>query len=274
MEIVLIDIGVFQPYILDNIRNLKLFGNDTITVITDKHLVDNFKNVNVSIVLTSDIDDNEFDKKNKLSTGFWANCSKRLFLLYNYMKKYNKTNCIHIENDYLIYFKANEVQFGNSMWLTMDSPDRCIPGIIFVPDFMSLLQLTVSYDFGQNDMVNMARFYKRGTSKNLPILHEHVLFENHFDTFQMIFDAAAIGQYLGGIDMIHTNGGVPGFVNETCVVDYSKYTFHWVKEDTNFVPMLKTNEIFYKIAGLHIHSKRLHNFQGDLPIEKNLITFL
>ena len=41
MEIILIDTGVFQKYIHDNIRNLKAFGNYNITVITDKSLSNN-----------------------------------------------------------------------------------------------------------------------------------------------------------------------------------------------------------------------------------------
>jgi hypothetical protein len=88
----------------------------------------------------------------------------------------------------------------------------------------------------------------------------------------MIFDAAAIGQYLGGIDTIHKNGGVPGFVNETCIIDYSKYTFHWIKDNNLFIPMVKIDNQYYKIAGLHIHSKRLNNFQADSPKETRLIT--
>jgi hypothetical protein len=42
MEIILIDIGVYQPYIHDNIRNLKLFGNQNITIITDPKLINKF----------------------------------------------------------------------------------------------------------------------------------------------------------------------------------------------------------------------------------------
>ena len=45
MEFVLIDIGIFQDYILDNIRNLKLFGNNNITVITETYFFKKFENV-------------------------------------------------------------------------------------------------------------------------------------------------------------------------------------------------------------------------------------
>jgi len=269
MEIILIDIGIFQEYILDNIRNLKLFGNENITVITDPHLIDKFKEINV--VSTADIETNTFDKNNKLPEGFWANCSKRLFLLYSYMKKYNRTNCIHIENDYTIYFSTKNLKESEFLWLTMDSPNRCIPGIVFIHNYSNLEPLINNYDFSKNDMENMAKFHNSNDSvKSFPIHFN----SEYFDTFEMIFDAAAIGQYLGGIDTIHKNGGIPGFVNETCIIDFSKYTFHWVKENELFVPMIKVEDRFYKIAGLHIHSKRLSNFQGDSPKEQTLIKYL
>ena len=35
MKIILVSIGNFQEYIIDNIKNLKLFNNNDITVITD-----------------------------------------------------------------------------------------------------------------------------------------------------------------------------------------------------------------------------------------------
>ena len=36
MKIILVSIGNFQEYILDNIKNLLLFNNNNITVITNK----------------------------------------------------------------------------------------------------------------------------------------------------------------------------------------------------------------------------------------------
>jgi hypothetical protein len=189
------------------------------------------------------------------------------------MKKYNKTNCIHIENDYLIYFSTDEIKdLDNKVWLTMDSPDRCIPGIIFIPNYNTLEPLIKTYDFNNNDMVNMGKFYNNNKNlvEKLPILNNYPYFEK----WNMIFDAAAIGQYLGGVDTIHKNGGIPGFVNETCVIDYSKYKFSWVKNENDlYIPMINIEEKFYKIAGLHIHSKRLFNFQAEYPKEENLIKF-
>ena len=255
MEIILIDIGVFQPYLNDNIRNLKLFGNNNITIITDEHLVSNF---NEKIILTSELDDYDFDKQVRIAPGFWANTSKRLFYLYSYMKKYNKKNCIHIENDYMLYFNTSELTPTDEVLLTMDSPQRCIPGFVFIPGHEKLEPLIKNYDFGKNDMINMANFYhnNRMTVRTLPIINEH-----------SIFDAAAIGQYLGGVDPNNIAGDTRGFVNESCVVDYSLYNFYWKTYNNLNLPYLNDS----RIMCLHIHCKRLHDFQADKPNEQKLI---
>ena len=159
MEIIFIDTGVFQKYIHDNIKNLKAFTNYNITVITDKSLAKHFTDVNV--VFTEDLELFNFDKRIKLEEGFWANTSKRLFILYSYMNKFNKTNCIHVENDYLIYFKANEFDLENKVWVTIDDGERCIPGIIFIPNAKKLEPLIKNYNFKENDMTNMYNFYNK-----------------------------------------------------------------------------------------------------------------
>jgi hypothetical protein len=269
MEVVLIDTGIYQEYIPQNIRNLKLFGNE-VTIITDSHLLQNFVNIeNVNIVLTDELDTMDFESKNQLTPGFWANTSKRLFLLYAYLKKFNKKNVVHIENDYLIYCKTSDLNFEKDKFhLTMDSPDRCIPGILYIPDYTFMEPLFKNYRYNVTDMYNLGFFYNENKSvKRISI------FPEHGDTLE-IFDAAAIGQYLGGIDPIHRNGAIPGFINETCTIDYSKYTFHWVKGNNGlWVPNINVGGIKYPVLGLHIHSKNLKNFQADLPTECRLIHF-
>ena len=86
----------------------------------------------------------------------------------------------------------------------------------------------------------------------------------NFTKFNAIFDAAAIGQYLGGIDEFNlidkTKNNTVGFKNETCVVDYSKFEFCWKKTDKLFKPYLKKEGQLIPIINLHIHSKKLFKF--------------
>lgn len=263
MEIILVDIGIFQPYILDNIRNLKLFENYNITVITSDSLQENFRDVNV--VMTSQLNSFEFDKLSQLEGDFWKNASKRLFYIYSYMKKFNKTNCIHIENDYLLYFQVDQLKF-NKVMVTIDDGERCIPGIVCIPNAEMLKPLIENYNFKENDMINMYRFYKN--NEHVECLPTSIDSSNYTN---LIFDAAAIGQYLGGIDPIHEGGGIPGYINPLFNINFSKYDFYWKKVDDLYIPCIKINGNIHKIAGLHIHSKQLQNFQGDEPIEQRLI---
>jgi len=89
----------------------------------------------------------------------------------------------------------------------------------------------------------------------------------------MLATLVAIGQYLGGIDP-NNNGGViqPGYVSPDCMVDYSVFSFRWIREASGMhVPSVRVGGIDVKIHGLHIHSKALGNFQGKAPIETRLI---
>ena len=80
--------------------------------------------------------------------------------------------------------------------------------------------------------------------------------------FNSIFDAAAIGQYLGGVDPRNIPGDTTGFINETCVVNYSYYKFIW---KFNLIlniyqPYILIDNIEILINNLHIHSKSLKKF--------------
>ena len=267
-EIVLVDIGVFQSYIIHNIENLKTFGNTHITLIADPHLRSHVEHLapDVDIVSTSDLDSYDFDALNRMSAGFWANTSKRLFYVYSYMKKFDKESCIHLENDYMIYFDGAELRGGTKLLLTMDAPGRCIPGFMFIPSHEHMESLLSNYRHDTNDMDNMAMFYHANRDKCEAL---------NIDPrgSGRLFDAAAIGQYVGGIDTIHTGGVIrPGFINETCVVDYSKYSFGWARGQCGlYVPCVLIDGTPIRIHGLHIHSKALENFLGRFPVETRLI---
>ena len=117
-------------------------------------------NSSIKIIDSASLQTN-FDKKSKLNTdfreGFWNSTSKRIFLLYEYMKQANIKNVIHIENDVLLYTNMN-YNFEEKIYLTMDSNERCIPGIIFIPKYELLTNLIENYDFTKNDMINF-NFY-------------------------------------------------------------------------------------------------------------------
>lgn len=187
------------------------------------------------------------------------------------MEKYNLTNCIHIENDVLLYYNINTLKNyfnDNYLYIPFDTYKRNIASIMYIPNCSIFKNVLDKYDFTKNDMENFAYIkFNTGLIQNMPIFpnifvtsKEESFVSENFNTFNVIFDAAAIGQFLGGVDPRNITGDTTGFVNETCVIKYNKYNFVWEIEDNIKKPYLVINNIKFKIFNLHIHSKNLLKF--------------
>lgn len=282
MKIIFVCIGNFQEYILDNIKNLKLFQNNDIVIITDKPFFHYFENLNIILVDSANLQDFNFNNKSSLDknfrNGFWHLCSLRFFYLYSYIKTNNLTNCIHLENDVITYINFDKFDSNikhNKLYVTYDCDTRVIPGIIFIPNADALKPIIDRYDFNLNDMENLG-IYDISIIEPLPIIpiidttNINKLNMNYFD-FNSIFDAAAIGQYLGGVDKRNKNGDTRGFVNETCLIKYDNYKFFWIQKDKLFIPHIVVDNNLVRINNLHIHSKELYKFIANNPLEDKFI---
>jgi hypothetical protein len=281
MKIILVSAGNFQEYIIDNIKNLKLFGNKDIVVITEKRFFPLLIDLSVTLVDTAELDDFNFNNHSKLDrnfrNGFWHLCSLRLFYLYSYINKNNIVNTIHLENDVLTYINFDNIIDNfkkKKIYATFDCDTRVIPGILFIPNALALKPIIDLYDFSLNDMQNLAKL-DESIIEPLPIfpiidLQINKLNKNFID-FNFIFDGAAMGQYLGGVDKRNDNNETGGFINETCLIKYNNYIFNWIKINNLYVPHIFINGILIKIINLHIHSKELYKFMGDNPVENNFI---
>ena len=288
-EVILVNLKNHQSYIIDNIKNLLLFGNKNITVITTTDLIPHFDSLKEKIKI---VDENElelsyFDKGNKQNgsfrNGFWPLTSKRLFCVYEYIRKYKIERCFHLENDTMVYKKLDDIVpslNNDKLYVTMDAANRCIAGIMYIPKYFNMVPLIENYMYHRNDMLNLVNFFIKnpGFCEAFPIIQENTHYQKNdtysknYDSFKMIFDGAAIGQYLGGVDPRNKGGDTRGFINETTVVKYNKYKFWWIKnKESLYVPHIELNDKFVPVCNLHIHSKRLENFMGDDPKETKLI---
>jgi hypothetical protein len=279
-QIVLVSTGTFQNYIKENITQLLNFEFDIHVIVDFKFLkeMDEYKS-SITLVDSTTLQ-TDFDKKSKLDkhfrNGFWNNASKRLFIVYEYMKIKNLTNVIHLENDVLLYSNMN-YNFDEKIYITMDSKDRCIPGIIYIPKYDLFTKLIENYDFTQNDMINLCKFYNNNKDivKTFPIIDDSLdkcIYNENFQEFNSIFDGAAIGQYLGGVDPRNIAGDSTGFINETCEIKYDNYRFKWIKKGKYSFPHIEINSKLIPINNLHIHCKKLEKFRIDNPIENKYIT--
>lgn len=292
MKIILVNIGVFQEYIFDCIKQLQLHKNYDITIITnrsffDRYLIIALNSPNIELIDCDELDDLNYKNNSGMSrsfrNGFAFYASQRLFLVYSYMKKYNVSQCVHIENDNMIYENLDIIFPGSLSYATkvcgvFDSPHRVIPGILYIPSIESFYEILKNYRSQLNDMENLGMC--ANVIEKLPILPKIEGYTNsnyvvglpytaNFSRFgtNHIFDGAAIGQFLGGIDPRNTTEkDTRGFVNETCVVKYNNFEFVWENDDTApliYKPYLKIVGNKYPIVNLHIHSKNLAGFSSS-----------
>jgi hypothetical protein len=279
-HVVLVSTGVFQSYMKTNVEQLLKFDFN-IHVIIDRTFFDSMEEYKSRITLVdSSRLQTDFDSKSTLDKhfrgGFWNNASKRLFILNEYMKQQGLNNVIHLENDVLLYSDMN-YDLDEKIYIVMDAHDRCIPGIVYIPNHELFDQLINEYDYSKNDMENLAIFYHRHRDivNTFPIIDNSVvksIYNQEFERFNSIFDGAAMGQYLGGVDPRNIPGDTTGFINETCVIKYNNYQFKWLKKGARHVPHILINNHWIQVNNLHIHSKRLEEFSMDNPIENRVIT--
>ena len=279
MNIVLTCLNNFQDYILTNIDQLIKLGNKNIYVITNTHLLEyfNYYKGNITLINADTLPDSyNFSSTSSLDNnfrgGFWKLTSQRFFAVYEFMHKYNVENVIHIENDVLLYYNCDELiplLNKNVCYLPFDTYNRNIASIMYIPNVSIFKTILDNYNFNINDMENFSYIkQKTGLIENFPIFkkeyatnNEELFVSNNSEIFSFIFDAAAIGQYLGGVDPRNMPGDTSGFVNETCVIKYNKYKFAFKDSDNGIKqPFLIINNNIIPIFNLHIHSKKLKKF--------------
>ena len=289
MKVILVCIGVFREWILDNIKQLKLQGNNDIVLLMEKK---NFQYINKDLDIDLiDINEykseyiQEFKKKLNLDTtfrdGFWYNCSLRFVYIYEYMRQNNITDIIHIENDNMIYENLDNLKDKfdkNKMYFAFDTfypYHRAIPSIIYIPNHEIFKIILDNYDMNHNDMENLGKYINSSITEPFPIIfieNEKHFFNKNFIQFNCIFDANAIGQYLYGVDKRNDPNDTTGFINEACVIKFNNYNFYWKKDNNLWNPYIEKNNNFYKILNIHVHSKFLNKFLSDNPVENKFIT--
>lgn len=273
-SIILVHTGnEFPVYLNDCIFQLKKHQTD-IHLIISKKLVALVCDKGINISFAEDYETSAYKnfkvlhKDQNYKDGFWTRTSSRFFLIESYARLNNIKSFFHIETDVLLYsnliLEKNILDNSNyEMSLIMDSDIRCVPSLMWFKDYKLLSNLCnhLQNNNRNDDMFNLATFYKKNTSRilNLPISPKNdnnsllLKYDNMAKEFGSIFDGAAIGQFLGGI---YSDPKIRNFVNKDCSVDYSKFKFKWINKEPFIIFKNKT----LKINNLHIHSKQLKKF--------------
>jgi len=176
MNIVLTCLVNFQPYILDNIRQLHRLGHarENIFILCNQHMVPQFGTVKefITIIEVEELEGQEdefrYDDRSGLDNGFrggfWKLASSRFFVIHRFMKKYNVRDVLHLENDVVMYYHGNELMSyldPTRMYLPFDNYERNIASIVYIPDANVLGGVLRHYDMGKNDMYNFSSIAKK-----------------------------------------------------------------------------------------------------------------
>lgn len=220
--------------------------------------------------------------------GFWKFASERFFVLEQAMETLALDELIHLENDVLLYTDPARLlptlRAHYSIASTFDNDSRCIPGFVYVGSRAAMAELTTLLLLckGANDMMALAaiRNARPALIDNLPILpdfwrptlrstngqttREPARYSRHFADFGGVFDAAALGQYIGGVDPHNRDGDTRGFVNEACLFQPNELQISWRKNERGLLcPWLSHEGREFPAFTLHIHCKDLARYRSD-----------
>ena len=220
--------------------------------------------------------------------GFWIYTSERFFYLEEFMSQQNLSDVFHLENDVLLYadlkllLPAFRKNYSDKIGTTFEKDFRCVPGFLYIPRTEPLSRLVQFMaersESGDADMVSIGkfRFYHGAWIDLLPIAtmeyindHEPLRspggevskesksYGKFVDDFQSLFDAAALGIFLGGDDPRYHETRV-GTINPNCVFNASYCQIDWELDGQGRrIPILVYKGKRTKINNLHMTNKTL-----------------
>lgn len=209
---------------------------------------------------------------------FWVSTTSRILYIRSFMELFQIDNIFHVENDVMLYENLNTIESfldKSYTYVVKDSPRRVIASIVYfntvetkgMCDFI-LQSLQDNPTLNDMDLLGMY-----ANKNNVKVKYFPFEFTNNVSNY--IFDGAAIGQFLGGIDPqnVRDNNPTKGFINETCIFKPNTANF-FVKlikfENTSIPISIPYSEKDYdvkQLVNLHIHSKSLFEFSSIFNIQ-------
>lgn len=261
--------------------------------------------------------------------GFWISTTSRFFYIRELMNLYSINGLFHIENDIIMYESFKNIyssvtkllesgtklvesenrgsmdselynildkeclhRESDKIWVVRDAPNRVVPSLLYFPNCETTNELVdemvtniLDTPLFINDMDNIGKY---SNTIDLPIFPCVKDFDNN-----LMFDGAAIGQYMGGVDIRNVQcreeekeilefvGVKIGFVNETSVFkpDSCIFSKRNIKTNEHNIPLKAVicvdsdKKKMSNVANVHIHSKQLYKFSSVFDIKySDLIT--
>ena len=311
---ILVYIGYLREFTYECVKQIRMWNptEDIYLCINNndhnKPYVENLKVYNVKVKYIEELDmtlDHKKFNQNYINlgmNGFWKYTMERFFIVEECMRKCKLENIIHLEMDNMIYFSINEIlnvcKSINKILIPSDSEFRYIAGTCFINNPESVSQLNhyfATQCTHQDEMHSIMKFYRSSQTvlDTWPVLPDgdttHLIYQErsnmkediarlskYGNIFHSVADAAAVGQYFGGIDPIHNRNNTDGFVNKDSIFSVDRLWFKWtLVNNLQRLNMSMDKETWIPITNLHIHNKNLKRWLSDIPeMTKHLANIL
>ena len=203
--------------------------------------------------------------------GFWIQTANRFMLIADLMILLSLENCLHLENDNVLYFDPSsklEIFKSYARFAIPFDRKRAIPGVVWFKDarIATALACYIHERSDEHDMDVIRQFCDSGLhdTKPLPTMSPGYVramglpakaYSQGYKEFGGIFDGAAIGQYFGGVDPRNIAGDTRFFVNETSDLDLRRAVLTWKYDKQKRTPILKFDDDYVNVLTVHAHSK-------------------
>lgn len=202
---------------------------------------------------------------------FWFHTSARFFVLAEYMRRTGLEDVIHLENDVALHFdplaKLDAFRAHAEFAVPMDR-QRAIAGIVWFANANAASRLTqhMLANGQSNDMESVGAFCDKNPdiARPLPTVPMSYAIEKGLpvarycegiERFGGVFDAAAIGQYIGGVHWLNNPHDTRFFVNESSDLDLRDFDLSWdVTDGARFLSLNRAGERI-PVLSIHAHSK-------------------
>ncbi len=216
----------------------------------------------------------EFERRSQLPRefrdGFWFATSSRFFVLADYMRHFEVEDVIHLENDVLLYFDPAEKLDAFRQYADFAVPldrTRAIAGVVWLSN-SKVAESLAQHMLGRsdiNDMDSVGHFCMGYSgARPLPTIPKKYAVDHQLDVrrysegldhFGGVFDAAAIGQYIGGVHWLNDPGDSRFFINESSDLDLRKFDLAWnVRKGVRSLS-IDWDGVRTDILAIHAHSK-------------------
>jgi len=296
MNVVLSFIGKMPEYIIECVKQLRLFFKDSIYIIYDdvsneiREVLNNYNVIWVEYMYVKSMRFDLISESKKFMyienlqdrEELFLRSYERFYLLDELIRLYNLKNVWFMEIDVLMYVNPNIflpiLELKPYCFMNHDD-NRCNTSIFYVRDnksFENIINFMDTFS-GKNTFMSEMYCFKDYLNNNpdtvlFPLTYSSTKYNNNFwKNYEMfndyIFDGGFIGEYLFGVHPHHTNN-ILEIKNIKNIIDLNKNSsgylecwdliYEWHKNKDNLLlPYINKDGLLIPIANLHIHSKDL-----------------